>query len=201
MQDTYGKKYYRKRLNDGRYIGLSKAIIQYLLREGIKTNSILDIGCATGGLLSYLRDIRGKDCVYTGIDHGMIPLSQFILRDEEHCSYIDIDLDYARITEEAKLRRHDVVICIETAEHLLRENEKNLTEFIAELTDSVLIFSASDARSYGHVNRRSERHWIKLLKKNGLEYRKADSEYIAGKFEKNNVPGFYTRHVFVMRRA
>ena len=180
MTHDYGEKYYKKRENARRHMHTAMAIDEISYRLGINPKSFLDIGCASGSLLTQL-DRFFPNTKLVGIDHGSTPKDRFLVNGV----FIDIDLDLVNadmiVKHDVLKEGFDVVASIEVIEHVNKSNEEKLVETFAKLTNGVVFLSAAHPgqRGYGHVNCASREHWIQLFGVKGLEYNdKATHDFI-----------------------
>jgi 2-polyprenyl-3-methyl-5-hydroxy-6-metoxy-1,4-benzoquinol methylase len=173
MMVQYAKHYYTKREGSWTYPKLAVIMLEICRIEGVDPKSFLDVGCASGCLLSALKNIN-QSATVVGIDHGDIPSKRFILANDPLSSFIDIDLDGVseeNVSQNPKLSpMFDVVSCIEVAEHIDPKNEVGLVKFISKAIKKLLFLSAAPVgqRGYGHINCANQEHWVNLFTANGV---------------------------------
>ncbi|HVL80695.1 MAG TPA: methyltransferase domain-containing protein [Actinomycetota bacterium] len=124
----------------------------------IGPRTVLDVGCAMGMLVEALRD-RGVDAF--GID----------VSEHAHAQIRDDVKEFCRVGSitDGLDRRYDLIVCIETLEHLTSPEAARAVEVIASSTDDLLFSSTSDDfREPTHVNVRTSGHWAEQLGRHGM---------------------------------
>jgi len=95
----------------------------------------------------------------------------------ENCSSIDIQ----DLTEGYTPPHNDfdLVLCLETLEHIPKESEDKAVELISKLGD-ILLISAAPPNQGGthHVNEQPKEHWINQFTERGFEFRKQLTEQV-----------------------
>lgn len=206
MVNPYNLRYYNKHIIDGRYPRLAIGIFELCKMFEFLPTAVLDVGCATGGLLEQLR-IGFPNTLMVGIDHGSIPTEYWRLINDEYARFVDIDLNIIRVgckeCGELTHKQYPLVTCMEVAEHIVQGNESNLLDFLVNSLDEtgVLVFTSGDNRGRGHVNMHFRGYWIEEFIKRGLIYKANVTRRLSNIWEKNNVHTFYTANVSVFRRA
>jgi len=127
------------------------------LIEWFKPTSVVDVGCGVGTWLSVFHangvaDGEGIDGDYVNRDMLSIPASHFTPRDLRNPGTFS--------------RRFDLVISLETAEHLPEESAGRFVKFLTSL-GNVVLFSAAipgQARTPGvHLNEQWPDYWVALF--------------------------------------
>ena len=123
--------------------------------------SILDVGCGTGAWLATARDLGVVKIV--GVDGGYLPPEQVVISQSEFVA--------ADLTKPFDLlRRFDVVMSLEVAEHL---DEQAASGFVRSLTThgDVILFSAATPGQGGnhHVNERLPSYWVDQFASQGFQ--------------------------------
>jgi SAM-dependent methyltransferase len=123
--------------------------------------SVVDVGCATGAWLSVVReegveDVLGLDGAYVDRSKLLIPSELFVAHDLERPIRLG--------------RRFDLVLSLETAEHL---SPSAAAAFVASLVElaPVVLFSAAIPNQGGvnHVNERWPEYWAWLFSAHGYQ--------------------------------
>jgi 2-polyprenyl-3-methyl-5-hydroxy-6-metoxy-1,4-benzoquinol methylase len=117
--------------------------------------SVLDVGCGTGTWLSASLDEGASEVL--GIDGGMLSPQQLYIPASQ--------VRHADLNQPLKLGRlFDLVLCLETAEHLEPENAATIVETLTGHGDRIL-FSAAAPGQQGmhHVNCRWPVYWQQLF--------------------------------------
>lgn len=129
------------------------------IQEFIKPDSVVDVGCGSGGMLAEwlrygVKDVLGIDGDYVDRDLLMIPEDNFL-------SY-DLTLPYPI------KRRYDLATSFEVAEHLDQQYAVQFVELLCNLSD-VVVFSAAIPGQGGthHVNEQWQSYWGEIFAQNG----------------------------------
>jgi hypothetical protein len=141
----------------------AEQMVPYIL-ELTKPESVVDVGCGIGTWLSVYKHSGIPDIV--GIEN-------------EHIKYVDtyIDLEHYQfanleeIITEPPSRTHDLVHCLEVAEHLHPESAPGFVNYLASLSDKI-VFSAAIPGQTGenHFNEQYPQYWADLFRRKGYIY-------------------------------
>jgi SAM-dependent methyltransferase len=137
----------------------------------IQPASVLDAGCAMGMIVEGLRD-RGIEAF--GVDISEYALANVRADIQPYCTR-------ASVTE-ALPRRYELIMCIETLEHLQPvEAERAVANLCAHTDDVIFSSTPSHFEETTHLNVRPPEYWAELFARYGL-YRDVEydpSTYIA----------------------
>lgn len=120
-------------------------------------DSVIDVGCANGFLLSGFRRagrrVRGLDL--------SVEVRQVLPPDLQGSVEV---ADFARASG-----RWDLVCCVEVAEHIPRRRSDELVETLVRLTDRWIYFTAAPPGQpgHGHINCRPREEWLTLFTDRG----------------------------------
>jgi SAM-dependent methyltransferase len=152
--------------DDGFYVGESKTgkesarvVVPLVLQFG-SFKSVLDVGCGVGGWLKVfgehgILDFVGVDGPWIKNQKLMIPKTQMLIHD---------------LTEPLMLNRaFDLVVSLETAEHLPHKKAEIFVNSLVTHGD-VVLFSAAipGQRGVHHVNEQWPSFWVELFGKHGF---------------------------------
>ena len=128
----------------------ANAALTSLFPDGIPA-SILDLGCGTGTWLKAAQDLGAGELF--GVDGVSIPASQFLV---QPALFREADLN-----QPLRLgRRFDLVLCLETAEHLTPESADTLLDTLVAHSDSILFSAAAPGQpGTNHLNCRWPSYW------------------------------------------
>lgn len=131
-----------------------------LILKKLNIKSICDVGCGIGSWLKVASDLGinefvGIDGDYIDKDMILVPTNNIIFADLNKVELIPIN------------RKFDLVISLEVAEHLPKENAHSFVNFLTQLGDIVL-FSAAIYNQGGqnHLNEQWPNYWNEIFEKN-----------------------------------
>lgn len=137
----------------------SAHVIVPLVKQFISPHSVADVGCGTGGWLSAffesgVRDIFGFDGPWVKPEQLIIPTACFT------------SIDLMQPFELAI--KTDLVMCLETAEHLPASSAALLVKNLVNMAD-VVLFSAAipNQGGTGHLNEQWPQYWADLFAEHG----------------------------------
>ena len=149
MQHTYDSSFMNYADRSSRH---SARTISALLREALKIESVLDIGCAKGTWLSAwqesgVADIIGADGNYVCADDLVIPRDRFVATDLSR----SMDLG----------RKFDLVQSLEVAEHIPADSAERIVENLVRHSAGFVLFSAAPPGQGGefHINEQPYDYW------------------------------------------
>lgn len=129
-----------------------------LLRR-LDFDSVADVGCANGFLLEAFLD-AGKRIA--GIE--LSPAVAEVLRSDVR-PFVSIG-DFSEIRG-----RHDLVCCVEVAEHIPPARSEDLIESLTSLACDWIYFTAAlpGQGGHGHINCRPHEEWLEMFEARGWE--------------------------------
>lgn len=160
-------------------VTLSASVIVPIVRELLDPRSVLDVGCGQGEWLAAfaLHDMLGVDIA--------APEGNGFLR---HDLTEPLDLE----------RRFDLVVCLETAEHLPPDAADNLVESLARHADDILFSAAVPGQEgKGHINCQTHEYWHERFAVYGFEVWDAIRPRVAGD---GRVSPWYRTNTFILQR-
>jgi SAM-dependent methyltransferase len=140
----------------------SSGVIVPLILEYVKPASIVDVGCGTGGWLAEFRKHGVEDVV--GIDGPWVDPA-----------LLEIPKERFRVADVAQpireSRRFDLVVSLETGEHLPPQSAATFVESLTGL-GSVILFSAAIPFQGGnnHFNEQWPDYWAALFDERGYTF-------------------------------
>jgi SAM-dependent methyltransferase len=162
----YDSFYYGRCLNlnqteayrrDERWLNFFGTIADRIVRD-FGPQTVLDAGCAMGFLVEALRD-RGVEAY--GIDISEYALAQVREDIRPYCRK-------ASVTAALK-RKYDLIVCIETLEHLpKRDAEHAVQNFCAHTGDVLFSSTPHDYKEATHVNVMPRDYWAELFARLGF---------------------------------
>lgn len=154
-----------------------------------KPNSVVDIGCGIGTWLKIfeengISDYMGVDGNYVDRNLLKIPISKFIPQDLRKGWSLG--------------RKFDLVVSLEVAEHLPKENAE---EFVSKLTThgDTILFSAAIPEQGGqnHVNEQWPEYWQALFHQHGYYFHDVIRPLI---WTNNKVEWWYKQNIFLVKK-
>lgn len=132
-----------------------------LIMELVKPSSVVDVGCGLGTwlkeFLNYgVESILGIDGVYVERKKMKIPEKFFLAKN------LDEPLNI--------IRKYDLVISLEVAEHLKESSAEKFIETLTKLGDTILFSAAIKAQGgQNHINEQNPKYWINKFNQNGYD--------------------------------
>jgi hypothetical protein len=138
----------------------SAKIVVPLILERHHPKSVIEFGCGVGAWGSIF--IKNGISKYIGVDGSYINLDQLLF---DQAFFRTQDLNESNFIE-----KFDLCICLETAEHIIEENARQLVSTLCKSAD-VIIFSAAIPAQSGtnHVNEQWQSYWAGIFRDFGFE--------------------------------
>lgn len=184
----YGKRFYKRLYTNVMSAKVIIPIVQEILSNALDMHElkVVDFGCGTGHWLKVWRECGAKEVF--GIDMFEGKKTELQIDGKEFKCY---DLN----KKISLKKKYDVVQCLETAEHIEKENAKTVVSNLVNAGD-IILFSAAIPHQRGahHVNEQWPEYWISLFDQKGY----AVIDCIREKVWNNpSVRGFYAQNIFL----
>ena len=142
---------------DGSYN--SGKIVIPLVKEFIKTRTVMDLGCGLGTWLAVWKE-HGANVI--GIDGDFVVRNMLYINEKEFIA-ADLSHDYIKVD-----KRMDMVESLEVAEHLPKEHAQNFVRNLTDISD-VVLFSAAIPYQGGtnHINEQWQSYWSEIFASRG----------------------------------
>tara|TARA_R110002096_G_scaffold401880_1_gene598923 strand:+ start:13609 stop:14433 length:825 start_codon:yes stop_codon:yes gene_type:complete len=152
-KDNFHVAHFQNSLNS------AKEIVPKLLSY-YKPKTVLDVGCGVG---TWLTIFEKNECEVFGIDGDYVETKDLII-DSSKFKPLNLNLKFNLE------KKFDLVISLEVAEHILKENAKNFIDSLCFHGD-VILFSAAIPGQEGtlHFNEQYNEFWVNLFSQNGYK--------------------------------
>jgi hypothetical protein len=168
--------------------------MEWLLEEYPHIQDVIDFGCGIG---SYLLAASKKIDVFWGIDIGYEQARKYI--DPEILPFIH----QGDCCEEQNIFNADLILCIETAEHIPPSKSEQLVRNLVRNTTEygMIIFSAAPPgqQGTGHINCQPKSFWIELFDKYGAYVHNEDTEKIKSAWLSQGCPQYIHDNLLVLK--
>lgn len=155
---VYSEKFY---LDGKRGSQQSAEVVLPTVVEIFNPQSIIDVGCGIGTWLSVGSKLGIKD--FVGLDFNSVDPNLFLIP-TTHFQRVDL------ASPVQLLRKFDLVMSLEVAEHLLESQAETFIQNLCDLGDLVL-FSAAAPLQFGdqHINEQWPSYWIEKFSRRGFQ--------------------------------
>lgn len=167
--------------------------MDWLMKE-YRPQSVIDFGCGIGSYL--LSAKRNGAASVLGYDIGLDSIRKFA--DPEIVNHIykeRCDTILSSIPE------YDLVLCIETGEHIIPENSPCLVKNLCNACDKsgMIIFSAAPPgqEGSGHINCKPRSFWISLFEDNGFCIDAYNTDKISQAWHSQGCPDYIKNNLIV----
>jgi hypothetical protein len=167
----------------------SATIVVPVILEKYNPASVIEFGCGVGAWGSVF--IKYGITKYIGVDGSYINSNQLLF---EKTFFQTQDLNESRFIE-----RHDLCICLETAEHLIEENARQLVSTLCNSADTVIFSAAIPSQSgTNHVNEQWQSYWAKIFQEFGYE---PDTQLREELWLEGNVSWWYIQNLITYKKV
>ncbi|WP_157143926.1 methyltransferase domain-containing protein [Brachyspira pilosicoli] len=167
LQKIYDETFWENNDNGNTSYKSSKIILGMLLKY-YNIKSMIDVGCGIGAWLKSaiefgIDDVVGIDCNEISEEKLLVPRKY-------------IKIDNLETHKNIYLKKYDIAVSLEVAEHLSPEYSENFIKMLTSYSDIVL-FSAAIPNQIGtnHINCQKPEFWFKYFDQ--LEYKCFDFRY------------------------
>ncbi len=164
MKIKYNRQFYQSS-HEERFVYSANTILPIVIKNIPLVSSAIDVGCGSGIWLSCLqnlnRELGRNEIEVCGIEGYWID-ENIVKLDKENFRRLDLfEMPYPSI------KRYDLAISLEVAEHLPKKNATAFVQFLTSLSDFVL-FSAAIPYQGGtnHLNEQWQGYWKEIFEEN-----------------------------------
>jgi len=182
IDKLYGNRFFKRRIK--KYHD-KEIILAEVIYSVFKPKSVFDIGCALG---SYLLKYKALGSIVLGCDKYFEFAKKYC--DKEILPFL-FSLDVEEKWNLDECNKHDLVQCIEVAEHIKSESSKQFVNNVCSMSLKYILFTAAPPgqRGTGHINCKEKEFWINLFNNNGfiVDVKKQKELFKAIKNSKNSL--------------
>jgi len=189
--DIYSPKYYQTLVEP--YARRSVPQMAKSIVETFHPASAIDVGCGSGALLVALRKLGVRHLI--GLDSSEAGL------DIARARGLDVrkfDIATNRWSSKEQL---DLVVCMETAEHLPKSSADRYIELLCSLAPVVVFTAAHPGQGgIGHLNEQPRGYWEQLFKTHGFQLAEKTVADWQTVWTAAGVANFYTRNLMIFQK-
>lgn len=171
LDKAYSRKFFEQRKS----LSWRVPIVVNAILKVLQFKSVIDVGCGNGDLIKGIHDRRGVNCINSeaikcfGIEGSANALPCFI---GDYYTNIDVFLRDIRAPLQGLLiRKADLAICFEVAEHLEHEYADVFVDNLCELSDRILFTAATPGQGgRHHVNCQPFAYWFYKFESRGYRH-------------------------------
>lgn len=188
--DIYSPKYYQTLVEP--YAQRSVPQISKSIVETFRPESVIDVGCGSGALLVALRKLGVRRLL--GLDSADAGL------DIARARGLDIRKFDIIVERWSSKDRFDLVVSMETAEHLPEIAADRYVELLCSLAPVVIFTAAHPGQGgIGHLNEQPREYWTELFKAHGFRLDEKTAADWQTDWRADDVATFYTNNLMVFQ--
>ena len=155
------------------------------VKEQLNPNTLLDIGCGPGHFVDSFRDQK-IDAIGIDVDDRVIG--------KEYLKYQSL----FDITDMSA----DVVVCMEVAEHIDKDQENLVVEKVVSTVGKTLIWTAAaiGQGGIGHINCKDKEEWATMITQAGLIRNKIKEEQMQHQMRKGKHMGWFVNNLLYFEK-
>ncbi|MEM6517246.1 MAG: methyltransferase domain-containing protein [Bacteroidota bacterium] len=134
-----------------------------IVNQWFRPENVIDVGCGVGAWLEVWKE-QPNILEVMGLDARFVH-SEFMRVDIDN-EFVEVDLNESL----PKLKRFDIAVCLEVAEHLKPERAESFVQDLTTLSN-IILFSAAIPGQEGtqHINEQFLGYWIKIFLNHGYD--------------------------------
>jgi len=187
----YDSEYFRNEV-EGVAVRAANTIAVSIVTD-LKPQTVIDVGCGTGALLSALRD---RGCAVVGLEYAEAAL-RYCRQRQVTVSKFDLEKDCL-----SDKRTFDVAVSMEVAEHLPARTADRFVDLLTRLSH-VIVFTAAPPGQGGddHVNEQPRWWWITKFHERRFDL----DEVLSARWHERwvasgEVAAYYCKNLMILRR-
>lgn len=167
----------------------AERIVPCILAVVGEVRSVVDVGGGTGAWLSVFRRLGVEEMLLVDSPQAGAGL----LIDKACFEPVDLSVKMPEV------RRFDLAVCVEVAEHLPPRMARPLVEWLTAAADRVVFSAATPGQGgKGHINLQPPAYWRELFERQGFVRR----DVLRAKFlHDRDVPAWYRQNLFLFVKA
>jgi len=187
--ETYDKGYFRA-INEEE-TRQAQRLADFIVKR-YSPGSIVDMGCATG---LYLKPFFQKNIRILGIDNCPVALDKSVRQVPK--KYLQL----ANLTKSLKVPKADLLLCLETLEHIEEKHADQVVKNLCLASDLLIVTAAPPGQAgVGHLNCQPKEYWIKKFAKHGFIRDETDEETIVNFIKGGYHLGWLPQNVMIFRK-
>ncbi len=172
----------------------SGGIMARSILDELHPKSVVDVGCGTGALLLALKQIGVQG---VGFENASAAIE---IARSKGLEVIKLDLE--QHIDQMEIRRADLVISTEVAEHIPERFANTFVDYLSRTSDTVLLTAAQPGQGgTDHVNEQPNEYWIEKFQARGFQYDVETSQRMRREWKGTGVAGFYHDNLMIFRLA
>ncbi len=166
----------------------AKFVVPIILGK-YQPSSVIEFGCGVGAWGSVF--IKNGISKYIGVDGSYINPDQ-LLFDESLFRTQDLNVS-------SFIEKFDLCICLETAEHIVKENARQLVSTLCK-SANIIVFSAAIPSQSGtnHVNEQWQTYWANIFREFGFE---PDTQLREELWHKEKISWWYIQNLVTYKKV
>jgi SAM-dependent methyltransferase len=172
----------------------SAAVMAESMVREFQPSYVVDLGCGTGELLREFQE-RGV----SGIGYEKSTTARGIARGK---GIEALEIDLARPIDEFDVRRGDLAVSTEVAEHLPKRFADTFVDYLCRTSDTVLMTAATPGQGgTDHVNEQPNEYWIEKFHRRGFALDRETTERLRSQWHQAETATFYYSNLMIFRKA
>lgn len=189
--EIYDRQYYAE-IIEPLVVKSAPAMAESVVNE-FHPSFVVDVGCGTGELL---RQLKERGVAGVGYEKSATALGLARAKGIEA-----LEVDLARPIEQLEVRRADLAISTEVAEHLPESFADTYVDYLCRTADTVLMTAATPGQGgTEHLNEQPNEYWIEKFRRRGFEIDRDTTERFRSQWARAQTADFYHSNLMIFRK-